>query len=351
MTSRPPARYTAHTGPRAFDLLRPAWNSLLARSAFNSIFLTWEWQTAWWDCLGQGAAPPPDASELILLELRAAADDETIGIAPLYALPTATGWHLQLVGCTEVADYLDIISVAGREAEVLAGFLGYLTSADAPAWDAVTLCNLYEPSLTPRLLPDLAAAAGLRAEVQDEDVAPYLLLPATFDAYLESLDKKQRHEIRRKRNKIDREAEHWRWFSIRTEQDLDAWIERFIALHRLTSAAKDEFMTPDMAAFFRRIAHVAARQGWLNLAFIEINGDLAAAYFNFDFDRRMWVYNSGFDLAAHGQFSPGIILNACLIEDAIATDHRVFDFLQGNEIYKYRFGATDARVARVVISR
>lgn len=333
---------TVYRDPTGFDILRLEWNALLARSTFNSLFLTWEWQTTWWECLGAG--------ELYLVTFRAAGG-ELVGIAPLFLTCDAAGCELHLVGCTEVADYLDIIIAQGHEPEVFSGFLHFLMGPQAPAWDGITLCNLYESSPTYRLLPAMAETVGWQTEVGQEDVAPFLMLPPTFDAYLDTLDKKQRHELRRKRSKLEREAGSWRWFQVQGGYDLESWVDRFIALHRRASADKDSFMTPVMAAFFQRIARATSTRGWLRLAFIEINGELASAYFDFDFDDRIWVYNSGFDPDVYGPLSPGIVLNSLLIEDAIQTGHRVFDFLQGSEIYKYRLGAIDARVMRVTLRR
>jgi CelD/BcsL family acetyltransferase involved in cellulose biosynthesis len=40
-----------------------------------------------------------------------------------------------------------------------------------------------------------------------------------------------------------------------------------------------------------------------------------------------------------------------MIQDAIRRGRRIFDFLQGDEVYKYRFGATDTIVMHTSISR
>lgn len=334
--------YTVYRGVAAFAALRPEWNPLLARSAFNSIFLTWEWQRAWWDCLGTG--------DLVVVAFRAASG-ELVGIAPLFSVQTEAGWELQWVGCADVADYLDVIIAAGFEAEVYAALLRYLIGPEAPMWGSVQLCNLHESSLGYRLLPELAAASGLAAAATMADVAPYLALPPTFDEYLESLDKKQRHELRRKLGKIDREAANWRCFTVREQENLTGWVDHFIHLHRLASAGKNEFMTDQMSAFFHRLASDLAEAGWLQLAFIEIEGQLAATLLNFDYDGRIWVYNSGFDPQAFPSLSPGIVLNARLIEQAIQSGHGIYDFLRGDEVYKYRLGAIDARVMKVELSR
>jgi hypothetical protein len=39
------------------------------------------------------------------------------------------------------------------------------------------------------------------------------------------------------------------------------------------------------------------------------------------------------------------------VERAIALGRRTFDFLQGPEVYKYRFGAHDTRVYRLLLAR
>ena len=39
---------------RTLDALRAEWNGLLDDSASDTVFLTWEWITAWWRCYGAG---------------------------------------------------------------------------------------------------------------------------------------------------------------------------------------------------------------------------------------------------------------------------------------------------------
>ena len=55
--------------------LKPAWDALLRESASNTIFLTWEWVTAWWSAYGKPGE----------LRILAAFDDRDVlrGIAPL----------------------------------------------------------------------------------------------------------------------------------------------------------------------------------------------------------------------------------------------------------------------------
>ncbi|MEA3334587.1 MAG: GNAT family N-acetyltransferase [Chloroflexota bacterium] len=322
--------------------LRAEWNTLLAQSQVNTPFLTWEWQTTWWNNLGTG--------DLWVVTWRD--QGELVAIVPLYLTINAEGERqLDTIGCIEVSDYLDLIIAAGREEEVFRAFLDWLLGPEAPDWDVLALCNLAQHSPSHRYLPEHAAARGLHAITRLEDVCPVIQLPEDWETYLQTrLDKKQRHEIRRKKRKIQREADV-NWYVVDDTRALDAEIDDFVRLHRLSAEAKEGFMTGEMEQFFRQIARAMYDSGWLSLAFIEVNGDKAASMLSLCYEDRCLLYNSGYDPNRYRELSPGIVLTGLVIEDAIDRGYSVFDFLQGDEVYKYRFGATDTAVYTTVIRR
>jgi CelD/BcsL family acetyltransferase involved in cellulose biosynthesis len=332
--------------PNGFDQLADEWNSLLKRSRFNSIFLTHEWQTTWWRYQGEGA--------LWIVAFRHPVNQELVGIAPFYWKTDSEGRFagkrkLNIVGCIEVSDYLDAIIAKGWETQVYQALLTWLHSADAPPWDVVDLCNLPQASLTYQTLPAIAEESGYRVECFQEDVAPQFTLPLHYESYLEEqVEKKQRHEIRRKQRRAEREV-NVGFYIVGQEHSLEGEVDDFIALQRASRADKSEFMTPAMRRFFTAAARVMFDAGYLRLLFLTLNDEKAAALFAFEYDRRFWLYNSGYDPDAHAQLSPGWVLLAYSIQYAIAAGCRVFDFMQGNEEYKYRFGAQDYRVMRVLI--
>ncbi len=330
------------TDESGFAALYDNWNHLLARSRANTLFLTWQWQTTWWRCLGEG--------DLWLLAWYDG--DRLVALAPLYLHDDSAGLRrFDLVGCVEVSDYLDLIVEEGREEAVYSALLNWLASDACPPWDVVGLCNLAETSLTHRLLPEMAAGRGLEAVTRLEDVCPLILLPDNFEAYLqEILSKKQRHEVRRKMRRIEEEAVV-RWYVVDGASDLAQETDAFLHLHRLSKQEKESFMTPEMETFFREAIQAMHQVGWLYLAFIEVNGVRAAAMLGFVYNGGLLVYNSGYDPASYSELSPGIVLTARIIEDAIQRGLHVFDFLQGNEVYKYRFGAHDTAVYSTVIRR
>ena len=192
-------RIEAHFEPGGFWALRPEWNNLVQRSYHNNLFLTWEWQSTWWKHLGEGS--------LLLLGFRADNDGRLVGIAPLFHTVTDTGETvLRLVGCRDISDYLDLIVEAGHETAVYQALLDYL-EGKAQGWDLADLCNIPQASQTLVTLREMAEARGYQTLVEVEDVCPIITLPQTWDDYLYMLDKKQRHEVRRKLRKAEREAD------------------------------------------------------------------------------------------------------------------------------------------------
>lgn len=340
--------YSPTSTPSGFDALADEWNVLVAQSSFNTIFLTHEWQSTWWKYLGEG--------ELWILAMRDAVTHKLVGIAPLYLLDVTRGEmagkrQFNIVGCINVSDYLDLISVEGCEERVYKRLLTWLYSDEAPAWDVLDLCNLPEVSHTWQTMPALLEEHGLAVRTFEEDVAPQFSLPFRYEDYLqEQVEKKQRHEIRRKQRRAEREARIG-FTIVGPSESIEPEIDDFIALQRASGADKAEFMTPDMRRFFVGMARVMQQAGWLRLCFLILNGEKVASLLAFEYDRKFLLYNSGYDPDSHAQLSPGWVILSYAIQYSIAVGCRVFDFMQGNEEYKYRFGSKDYRVMRVIAEK
>jgi CelD/BcsL family acetyltransferase involved in cellulose biosynthesis len=165
-----------------------------------------------------------------------------------------------------------------------------------------------------------------------------ITLAASWDDYLAGIKKKQRHEIRRKMRKIESEAET-RWFVIDSEDGLEQAMENFIDLHQKSTQDKEDFWSDDLIDFFKALAVETVRAGWFKLYFIEVNSNLAAAMLCFDYNNEFLLYNSGYDPEQFAHLSPGNVLTSYTIEHAIQLGRKRYDFLRGDEVYKFRFGA------------
>lgn len=320
----------------AFPLLREEWNRLLGNSPSDTIFLTWEWQSLWWEYFGRG-------HQLLLLTARQG--EELVGIAPLFYADEGV---IHLVGGTEISDYLDIIALSGHEREVWSAFLAHLLKE--PSWETLDLHNLPAASPTREVLLSLKEEYGLKVEASVEDVCPLIFLPESWEGYLQMLDRKQRHELRRKMRKAQREAQV-EWYLVSEGADLASDMEEFLDLHQRSDPHKEKFMDQRMQRFFKEMAKIAFEAGWLRLGFILINGLKMASLLCFDYGDSILVYNSGYDPERYRALSPGLLATAHCIEVAIRQKKKVLDFLRGSEEYKYRFGGHDTEIYRLVVSR
>lgn len=313
------------------------WCELLANSDADEIFLTCEWQATWWEAYHPG--------DLWILVIEDEESGQWHGVAPWFIGHDEDGRRVvRTIGCVDVTDYLDIIVRRGHEETVYRALLGRLVE-HANLYDEVHLCNVPEQSATLRRLPELAPEYHLRAETSVLDVCPIVRLPDSFAEYIAQLDKKNRHEVRRK---LRRAAEASDWYVVGPEHDLAEELEHFMALMAASTSEKAEFLAdPANRRFFELIVPKMADRGWLYLAFLTANGSRIAGYLNFEYNNRVLVYNSGHDPNDYGHLSPGIVLLARLIEHAIERGRTEFDFLRGNEAYKYDMGGQDTTVHQV----
>ncbi len=332
--------------------LSSEWNALLAESIEHVPFLRHEYLSTWWELRG-GGEWGADAQLTIVTARR---DGQLIGIAPLFFVPDWQGKPTLLtLGAIEISDYLDIIC---RPADLTA-FLGELLpflaqssgaqSADLPAWQQLDLYNLLDSSPTLPAVQQLAQSLGWKAEVEQLQHSPYIPLPGDWETYLAGIDKKQRHEIRRKMRRAESAEVPIRWYFVTDPATLDAEIEAFFGLMQ-QDEDKAKFLTPVMREQMHRTARCAFDAGCLSLSFMEINGEKAAGYFSLDYLNRIWVYNSGISRSAN-EFSPGWVLLGNLLRWANENKREAFDFMRGNEDYKYRFGGVDRFVMRARLQR
>ncbi|MEN4011652.1 MAG: GNAT family N-acetyltransferase [Chloroflexota bacterium] len=321
------------------------WNRLVSASSAQFPFSRFEFMDIWWRTRGGGEWQPE--SRLALVTARVGG--QLRAIAPLFWTPDFAGQPaLMLLGSIEISDYLDLIACPQDLNAFCVALLPFLRDANLPGWRALELFNLPDDS---RSLPALQAAAhqhGWDFGSQPYQRCPYIPLPGDWETYLAGIDKKQRHEIRRKMRRAESLNPPAHWRRVEERATLDADIDAFFALME-QDEEKRRFLTAPMRAAMREIITCAFDQGCLNLAFLEVDSQQAAAYLSFDYLNRLWVYNSGYD-RRFNDYSPGWVLLGYLLEWANQRGYREFDFMRGDEDYKYRFGAVDRRVLRVTLT-
>lgn len=326
--------------------LEVTWNELLAQSITHVPFLRFEYLHNWWQTRGGGEWPGD--SRLVIIT--AHEDDLLLGIAPLFHSQHDGKPKLLFLGSIEISDYLDFIVQPDNLAAFTAGLLTFLkTNPDIPPWDTLDLYNLFDSSPSLEQLQQSVTALGWSFSSAVTNHAPVINLPGDWEAYLASLDKKQRHELRRKIRRLEEAEISSKWYIVENEETLDEDIDQFLSL-MAQDPEKEAFLTEEMVIAMSGTIKSAFAQGYLQLSFLEIDGQKAASYLNFDYDHHLWIYNSGLNRDFYS-YSPGWVLLGYLLRWANENCLTNFDFMRGDEDYKYRFGAKDRFVYRVTISR
>ena len=321
----------AETSPEA---IADEWCTLLAVCQHAYPFQHPAWHAAWWRTFGDGRAP-------VLLSVRDG--DRLVGVAPLMR----DGDHLLLAGDHEICDYMDVL-VAPEMAETV--YERLLAGLADLSWRELVLWGLPEHSRTLALLPKLAERRGWQAAEEFEAVCPRVPLTGSWEAYLASLTKKDRHELRRKMRRFRAAGEEMTLRSFSAPAEVRAGLDDFIHLHTISRHDKREFMTPQMESFFRTVAVALAEQELVRLFFVELDRRRVAGLLAFDTGDELLLYNSGYDPAlAHA--SVGIVSKALALQAAVAAGKTCFDFLRGAEPYKYDLGARDLEVHTLTVKR
>ncbi|HET9589891.1 MAG TPA: GNAT family N-acetyltransferase [Anaerolineales bacterium] len=319
------------------------WNQLVEQSIADTPFSRFEYLSEWWKTLGGGEW---NSAELVLVS--ASENDQLIGMAPLFITEYEGQRALMLVGSIEISDYLDLIVRADDLPRFLSGLLDFLASSLADTWSALDWYNL--PDSSPTLVA-LKAEADNRSWDHHEEVyrpTPHIPLNGSFEEYLARLEKKQRHEIRRKMRRAA-ESGRVRFYVVDKEADIEPELGSFFHLME-QDPNKALFLKDAMREQMSTTIHAAHEGGYLWLGFLEVDGEKVAASLNFDYKNKLWGYNSGVS-RQHMELSPGWVLLAHTIQWCCEHGRYEFDFMRGDEDYKYRFGGVNRYVMRVRVVR
>ncbi|HJW23027.1 MAG TPA: GNAT family N-acetyltransferase [Candidatus Limnocylindrales bacterium] len=392
--ARPGAAERLIAERRSFDSIpREAWDRLAALNPWATPFSSWGFHRAWWDAYGENAhdqtlvVVDPDCADLVAIaplmhrHVVEASDAQTHTSirhgSPVDLTPVAPSAKAVYFGASYHADYatlladpLDLPEVAEAIVEALCAHT--LPDPDHPdPWDVVDLRRLRVGDPAAEALASAIGAheitEGWTLNLEQEDVCPVAALPSspsiesvrpTIDDFLATLDKHDRHEIRRK----VRRAESAGRVELVESTDPQADLEAFIDLHQ--ARWNDDGLFPatrggdQSRTFVRRLFELMApvstdatpSLGSVHLTFLTASGRRIGAAIHFETADSLLYYNAGLDPEAR-HLSPGVVLVERLARRALERGLRRLDFLRGNEAYKYEWGARDESIQRLLIRR
>lgn len=314
--------------------LRAEWTALLRASPADGLFLTWEWLTAWWAHLSAGA-------RLHLVTVRSGG--ELTAVAPFLLrrrAPEAPFPVLEFLGTGSAgSDYLDLIVRDSSAAGSLDALAGYLRGARLP----LRLGQLRAGSAAAALAARLGGE-GWRATVEEAGVCPVAVWPQpSWDAYMSTLTRKHRTDFRRCLANLHRQFDV-RFEQAVTEGETQEALDILVSLHDARwrdRGGSTAFHTGSLRSFHGEFSRTAQHEGWLRLFVLRLDGRPVSALYGFRYGNAFYDYQKGFD-PGYARHAVGLVTIGLAIRAAIEEGAGEFDFLHGDEPYKFRW----ARAAR-----
>ncbi len=318
------------------------WNALLSHSSSDTVFLTWEWLSAWWKNYGAGRE---------LFVLAAWEGSELIAVAPLYVDARhclGQSWRcLCLIGDgSNDSDYLDCFAAREREDEAASAFAAFLES-QRQSWDWLEMNGARQESA---MLAALLNSARARSWKWQSDVirCANLPLPPSWDEYLTKLEPRFRTKVRSALNAMDQCLRSIPVECTSSEQ-LRAWLPPFFELHGERWGTKNKpgvFRNPAKQAFYRDFSQVALDRGWLAFHNLSWGERPLAFQYGLLYRNRFHLLQEAYD-PDFAALRPGVALRGWLMRHWIEKGLEEYDFLAGAARYKLDWGANQTVTTRV----
>jgi CelD/BcsL family acetyltransferase involved in cellulose biosynthesis len=324
-------------GPAAVDGLCDEWRSLAA-AADCAPFLTWEWMSAWQARFG---------GDPFIIKIHRGKD--LIGILPLRQA------RIRIIGLgyTQLgflgdgpggADRLDLIARREDQYDAAAASLHFLAKE---GFDLVRLENLRPGSPTVQSLKNTVLEGVTHCE-RDGYTCPQIDLTPGWDEVLARSRRRSNFGRRLRRLKA---LDGFEFRSVTSPAELSAAFDRFLDLHRKRRPGRASALSgsSQLVRFHRDVVARMSATGWLRFDELWCEGALRASIYAFDDGSTFYYYNTGFD-TDWADRSVGLVLIGLSIRAAADRGVQTYDFLRGDEAYKFDWANRTERLVNVTIA-
>lgn len=306
------------------DGLEPAWNELLERSGSRNFFLSFEWFRTCWSHLA-------DSGRMCVAVAGRAGS--ILGIAPL-CIKSKEGFRR--LGFMGPADYQDFIIAPERRSHTLESILQALQHH--PGWDIFELVRV--PSDSPNFQQLQLAASRVKGmhETRPTDVAAYIRIESSWDAYWQSLDRKFRSDSRRCLKKLEAEMGSVSFRILDDQEEISTHLSVLMSQHIARRGVRDYslFHSPAYRSFYAALTKAFSLTGALSFASMQVGNRVAALSLGFRYGGKYLDLLTSFDEAL-GKYSVGRLLAVYTAEQSFKANLDEYDMGSGAELYKFKW--------------
>jgi CelD/BcsL family acetyltransferase involved in cellulose biosynthesis len=308
-----------------FLALEESWNNVLDKCD-HSVFSTWYWLSKWWKHFG---------NDKRLVLLLAEENNEIRGIAPLmYSVHRIFGFRIgkiEFIG-TPSSDYNNFI-LRKKSEECIKLFINYLYKLPEK-WEIVELTEI------PENTESLQFLGRTTKRLEPINVCPYINLPKSRELFLSQLSRNQRKYLRKNLKRLEETftVEFRDCSEVESYTEAMEWL---IELHQRRMKSKGltgVFADPRVRNFSFDIAESFSQKGWLGLFLLKLSSKSVASLLGFKYGSKFYAYITGFD-PEYSAYGVGNLIFFYAIARCIQEGLTEFDFLRGEEEYKYRWKA------------
>ncbi len=299
--------------------LEAEWCQLLTRSQQATPFQHPGWVLPWWKYFGSG--------RLFVIAVR---DRGTlVALAPMFLHAWQERRQITLLG-TGRSDYLDVIADPAYASFAMQYIYDHLEQ-QADVWD---LCDWQDLSAASPAVKTIPVRLPHEYTISDPCVA--ISLPGDTAQWLAALPHGLRRNLRRYRNRLE---QHGSVVFAQHEADSDGTLMKALFdLHtrRWQLRGGEGVLNSETLEGFHREA-CSRLEGLLRFYTMRLDGRIVAIVYGYQHAQTFYSYLGGFDPDLTS-FSPGALILQYGIEQAIAEGVLYWDFLRGQESYKFDWG-------------
>jgi CelD/BcsL family acetyltransferase involved in cellulose biosynthesis len=324
------------TGEQGWLEYQDEWNALVDSVPESSVFMRFEWLHSWWRFL----APKGDLCIAVV-------HDESRNIKTVFPFLKCSQKIrgkfafsiISLLG-SGYSDYLDIIGscIDGK-------VLGMVREHFLSAYPRVVF-QFSMVSEESRLVNDFWAG-GIRREVSVTK-CPYLSLPADSETFWRSLGKSTRDNIRRGYKKIG-ELGKSEFRVYRQYNELEKYLRQLFEMQseRFGDRVASREKRAEYIGFAMTIAEKFCREDITRLIVWSCDDEFVAGQLCLDYKNKRYFLFGSFNEKYH-KYDPGKGIIAWAILNAIEGKMQEYDFLGGDEPYKYFFTDKDRQSVSII---
>lgn len=330
------------TTDKEFMQLEETWKEIYIQSETDNIFMSWEWCSLWWRHYGQN-------HKLLVLVVR---DEKGIsGIAPMMICKgnVLTLWKpiIRFIG-GDFADYMDFLILRNHD-EVIAAIINFLIKIGD--WGMIEFKRISESSQNLMSIKECLNKLSYPSSDRVSCVSPIVKIEVAWDDYYKSLNKGLKQDIRTSYNKFKLLGEVS--YENYSEDSMKMLLDVFFEMHKKRQAYKlgqSPFESQTTRDFFYDLAGTFTKLGWADISALKINGRVISTVFALKNKGVFYYWLPAFD-PEFSKYSPGKVHIHALLKRAFDQQYEDFDFMRGDEAYKYKwsnntFGSYELKIYR-----